>query len=329
MSQSKVVGQPNSEPLLSRFFQVKELTILLIVLGLGIFMTFASPFFLSVNNMLIILNGLSLDMIIATAMTILLIGGNIDFSVGSILGCTGFLGGLLMQTGTPIPIAILAALAFGMLLGFVNGVLIVNLKVLPIVVTMGTWMAYKGVGLMMIGNSSVSNIPIAFKDIAQRWTVSGIPFIIVVMLVVMLIGIVLLKYVTFFHESYFIGGNPDSARLAGINVSRFVVVMYMLTGLMCAVAGLLMVSRLGSAPSTMGQGNEFRIVTGLLIGGVSFSGGEGSVFGTFLGVLLMGMISNALAIFAINGNMQLVIIGFILVFAVWMDESNRRRKLKK
>ena len=313
----------------SGFFQIKEMTILLIVLALGIFMSIASNYFLTINNLRIILNGFALDMIIATAMTILLIGGNIDFSVGSILGCSGFICGLLLQRGTPIPLAILAALVLGAVMGTVNGVLVVQLKVLPIVVTMGTWMAYKGIGLMMIGNSSVSSIPANFKSIAQKWNVFGIPFNIVVMLVIMVIGMILLKYVTFFHEAYFIGGNKESARLAGINVNRFTVVMYMLTGLMCAVAGLLMLSRLGSAPSTMGQGSEFRIVTALLIGGVSFSGGEGSIFGTFLGVLLMGMISSALAIFAINGNMQLVIIGFILVFAVWMDESNRRRKLKK
>jgi ribose transport system permease protein len=229
----------------------------------------------------------------------------------------------------PVPIAILAALVFGMFLGSINGILIVNLKVLPIVVTMGTWMAYKGLGLIMIGNRSLSNMPAAFKAIAQRWQVLGIPFNIVVMLIIMAIGMVLLKYVPFFHEAYYIGGNIESARLAGINVNRFVIIMYMLNGMMCAISGLLMLSRLGSAPSTMGQGNEFRIVTGLLIGGVSFAGGEGSILGTFLGVLLMGIISNALAILRINGNMQLVIIGFILVFAVSMDESNRRRKLKK
>jgi ribose/xylose/arabinose/galactoside ABC-type transport system permease subunit len=310
-------------------FQVKEFTILIIVLILGIVMSISSEFFLTKNNFLIIMNGLALDMIIATAMTIALIGGHVDFSVGSILGVTGFLAGLLMQAGAPIWLAILAALVFGVVLGFINGFLIVKLKVIPIVVTMGTWMAYKGIGLMMIGNQSISNIPMPFKNIAQRWTVAGIPFIIVVMIVVMLIGIFLLKYGTFFHEAFLIGGNIESARLAGIKVNRFIIGIYMIIGAMCAIAGLLMVSRLGSAPSTMGQGMEFRIVTALLIGGVSFSGGEGSILGTFLGVVLMGMISSALAMFAISGNAQLIIIGSILVIAVALDESNRRRKLKK
>lgn len=313
----------------TEFSKAKELTIFLVVLSLGIIMSITSEFFLTVNNLLIILNGLALDMIIATSMTISLIGGHVDFSVGSILGCCGFLAGILMQAGVPVWLAIIAAIVFGIFLGFINGFLIVKLKVLPIVVTMGTWMAYKGLGLIMIGNQSISNIPMEFKQIAQKWNVAGIPFTIVVMLVIMVIGIILLKYNTFFHEAFFIGGNIESARLAGINVNRFIVVMYMITGAMCAIAGILMVSRLGSAPSTMGQGTEFRIVTALLIGGVSFSGGEGSILGAFLGVLLMGMISNALAIFAISGNAQLVIIGLILVFSVWLDEYNRRRKLRR
>ena len=113
-------------------FQVKEITILLIVLALSIALSIASEFFLTVNNMLIIFNGLALDMIIATSMTISLIGGHIDFSVGSILGCTGFLAGMLMQAGAPIWIAALSALGFGILLGFINGFLIVKLKVIPI-----------------------------------------------------------------------------------------------------------------------------------------------------------------------------------------------------
>jgi len=326
---AKALVGSGSDSIIKRFFQIKELTILLIVITLCIAMSILSPFFLTGNNWLIILNGLALDMIIATGMTIALIGGNIDFSVGSILGCTGFLCGMLLEAGNSIPVAILAAIGFGIVLGFVNGFLIVKLRVIPIVVTMGTWMAYKGVGLIMIGNKSISSIPIPFKQIAQNWNVLGIPFNIVVMVAVMVVGILLLKYSTFFHEAFFIGGNRESARLAGIKVNRFIVVIYMIIGALCAVAGVLMVSRLGSAPSTMGQGNEFRIVTALLIGGVSFSGGEGSIFGAFLGALLMGIISNALSIFAINGNAQLIIVGAILIIAVWLDESNRRRKFAR
>lgn len=314
---------------LASIFEIKELTIVLIVIAFGVFLSFASPYFLRTSNLLIIINGLALNMIIAVGLTISLIGGNTDFSVGSMMGCCAFITGKVLETGASIAVAIIAGFCTGIVLGMINGILVVKLKVLPIVVTMGTWMAYKGLGLTIVGNASLSNLPAAFKVIAQDWNFLGLPFNICVMIVVMLIGILLLKYSNFFHEAFYIGGNKESARLAGINVDRFTIITYGITGLLCALSGILMLSRLGSAPSTMGQGVEFNIISALLIGGVSFNGGEGSIFGAFLGILLMGIISNALALFGINANMQLVIVGTILVFSVWMDEVNRRRKERK
>ncbi|MGI6161898.1 MAG: ABC transporter permease [Christensenellales bacterium] len=310
-------------------FEIRELTILLIVIAFGIFLSFATPHFLRASNLLIIISGLALNMIIAIGLTVSLIGGNTDFSVGSIMGCCGFITGKVLEAGGDIILAMLAGILTGLLLGSINGILVVKLRVLPIVVTMGTWMAYKGLGLTIVGNASLSNLPSAFKAIAQQWKILGLPFNIGVMIILMVVGILLLKYSNFFHEAFFIGGNKESARLAGINVDRFTIITYAMTGLLCSVSGILMLSRLGSAPSTMGQGVEFNIISALLIGGVSFNGGEGSIFGAFLGILLMGIISNALAMFGINANLQLVIVGTILVFSVSMDEANRRRKERK
>lgn len=311
---------------ISSIFEIKELTILLIVIMFCIFLSFASPHFLRTSNILIIVNGLALNMIIAVGLTISLVGGNTDFSVGSMMGCCAFITGKLLAAGTNIVLSVILGLLTGIVLGMINGILVVKLNVLPIVVTMGTWMTYKGLGLALVGNASLSNLPAAFKMIAQQWTFFGLPFNIGVMIIIMIIGSVLLKYSRFFHEAFFIGGNKESARLAGINVNRFTIITYSITGMLCAISGMLMLSRLGSAPSTMGQGVEFNIISALLIGGVSFNGGQGSIMGAFLGILLMGIISNALALFGINANLQLVIVGTILVFSVWMDEVNRRRK---
>jgi ribose transport system permease protein len=191
---------------------------------------------------------------------------------------------------------------------------------------MGTWMSFKGVGLMIINSSTLSNFPMAFKAIVQDGKVLGIPTLIFVMFVATIIAMILLKYVTFFHQAYFIGSNKESAKLAGINVNKFVYVMYILIGLAAAVAGVLSISRYGSAPASLGQGVEFRIISALLIGGVSLNGGEGSVLGTFLGVLLMALIANALTLFAIDTNLQNVLIGAIMVISVAVDEANRRRQ---
>jgi ribose transport system permease protein len=191
---------------------------------------------------------------------------------------------------------------------------------------MGTWMSFKGVGLMIINSSTLSNFPMAFKAIVQDGKVLGIPTLIFVMFLATIIAMILLKYVTFFHQAYFIGSNKESAKLAGINVNKFVYVMYILIGLAAAVAGVLSISRYGSAPASLGQGVEFRIISALLIGGVSLNGGEGSVLGTFLGVLLMALIANALTLFAIDTNLQNVLIGAIMVISVAVDEANRRRQ---
>ena len=148
------------------------------------------------------------------------------------------------------------------------------------------------------------------------------------MLAVFAVGIFVLKKVNFFHNAYFIGSNKDSARLAGINITKFTYVSYMITGILAAFAGMVLVSRLGTASQTIGSGLEFRIVVALLVGGLSMDGGEGSMIGIGMGVLLMQIISNALVLTGINPNYSEVIIGAILVLSVGIDQINKRRRAK-
>lgn len=326
MSKTTTGPRLSARNVVKRVFQIREIVILLLVLLLAGFMALNHPQFLTLPNMRIICNYMATDMIIASFLTISLIAGNTDFSVGSNMGCSAFVCGLMLNAGMPIPLAILGALVCGVLIGALNALVITKFKVLPMIVTMGTWMAFKGVGLMIINSSTLSNFPMAFKAIVQDGSVLGIPTLIFAMFVTTIIAMLLLKYVTFFHQAYFIGSNPESAKLAGINVNKFIYVMYILIGLAAAVAGVLSISRYGSAPASLGQGVEFRIISALLIGGVSLNGGEGSVLGTFLGVLLMALIANALTLFTIDSNLQNVLIGAIMVISVAVDEANRRRQ---
>lgn len=328
MSKTSTVKAPRltGRDVVKKIFQIREIVILLLVLLLAGFMALNHPQFMSMPNMRIICNYMATDMIIAAFLTISLIAGNTDFSVGSNMGCSAFVCGLLLNADVPIPLCILAALACGCLIGALNAFVITKFKVLPMIVTMGTWMSFKGVGLMIINSSTLSNFPMAFKAIVQDGKILGIPTLIFFMFLATVIAMIMLKYVTFFHQAYFIGSNPESAKLAGINVNKFVYVMYILIGLAAAVAGVLSISRYGSAPASLGQGVEFRIISALLIGGVSLNGGEGSVLGTFLGVLLMALIANALTLFAIDTNLQNVLIGAIMVISVAVDEANRRRQ---
>lgn len=312
--------------IVKRILQIREIVIFMLVLILCVFMALKHPQFMTMANVRIIGNYMSTDMIIGAFLTISLIAGNTDFSVGSNLGCSAFVCGLMLNKGLPIPVAILLGLVTGCAIGFLNGFIINNFKILPMIATMGTWMAFKGAGLMIINSSTLSNFPMAFKAIVQDGDILGIPLLMVVMIIVTVTAALLLKYVSFFHQAYFIGSNPESARLSGINVKRFVYVLYTVIGFFAAVAGVLSISRYGSAPSSLGQGVEFRIISGLLIGGVSLNGGEGSIVGTFLGILLMALISNALTLFNIDTNLQNVLIGAIMIISVAVDEANRRRQ---
>ena len=326
VTKTKTRGENKIGALVKQILQIREIAIFLIVFILCVFMAMNHPQFMTIANVRIIGNYMATDMIIGAFMTISLIAGNTDFSVGSNLGFSAFVCGLMLNNGFAIPIAMLGGLLAGCAIGFVNAFVINNFKILPMIATMGTWMAFKGAGLMIINSSTLSNFPIEFKAIVQDGDIFGIPLLMVVMIIVTVIAAFLLKYVSFFHQAYFIGSNPDSARLSGINVKKFIYVLYIMIGFFSALAGVLSISRYGSAPSSLGQGVEFRVISGLLIGGVSLNGGEGSIMGTFLGILLMALISNALTLFAIDTNLQNVLIGSIMIISVAIDEANRRRQ---
>lgn len=329
MSESPIIASTERisfKSAVKRIFEIREIVILLLVLGLSLLIGLNAPQFMTSGNFKVIGNYMANDMIIGAFLTINLIAGNTDFSVGSNMGVSGFVCGLLLNAGYPIPICILAALVVGTIIGFTNAFIVVRLKVTPMIATMGTWMAYKGLGLMIINSTTLSNFPKEFKAIVQDWNLFGFSTLVVVMLFITIITAILLKYISFFHQSYFIGSNCESAYLSGIKVNKFIYILYMLTGLCAGLAGVLAISRYGSAPASLGQGVEFRVISALLIGGVSLSGGEGSIMGTFLGILLMALISNGLTLFAIDSNLQNVLIGLIMVISVAVDEANRRRQ---
>ena len=312
--------------ILKQILEIREITIFLLVVLLVIVMALNHPQFMTMANLRIIGNYMATDMIMGAFLTVSLIAGNTDFSIGSNMGCSAFVCGLMLNSGYGILVSILVGLLVGCCIGALNAFIITSLKVLPMIATMGTWMTFKGAGLMIINSRALANFPLAFKNIVQEGTVFGIPILIAVMLIVTVAAALLLKYVSFFHQAYFIGSNPESARLSGINVTKFVYVIYIMIGFFSALAGILSISRYGSAPASLGQGVEFRVISALLIGGVSLNGGEGSIVGTFFGILLMALISNALTLFAVDSNLQNVLIGAIMVISVAIDEANRRRQ---
>lgn len=318
--------QGGVKTIVKNVFAVREITVLLLVVLLSLAMTFTAPQFLTMANLRIILNYMATDMIMGSMLAIALIAGLKDFSIGSNMGFSAFVCGLLLNADMPIWFCILMGILCGICIGALNATIVVRLKIIPYVATLGTWYAFKGAGLMIINSTSLSNFPLAFKSIVQDTEILGFSILVVIMLIMTLLANFLLKRTAYFHQAYFIGSNQESAKLAGINVNKFYYVIYMMLGAACALAGILSISRYGSAPASLGQGVEFRVVVGILIGGVSMSGGSGTILGAFLGMLLMALIANALTLFGIDSNLQNVLIGIIMVFSVAMDEANKRRK---
>jgi len=312
---------------IQRILQMREVSLLILLAIFAVCMTIATPNFAKMANFRVLLQGMSTDMMVAIPMCISLIAGNIDFSGGSALCLNGAICALMLNKGLPAPLAILVGLVCGFLLGALNGVIINKLGLTPLVATMGTWMAYRGAALVLLGGGTLSSFPEHFLTLG-RATVLGIPIIILYMLAVVVAGVLLLKYSNFFHNAYFIGSNKASAKLAGINVERFNVITFAITGTIAAFTGIILSARPGSCSQNAGDSREFRNVVALLVGGVSMDGGVGSIFGAVLGVILMQMVGNAITLLYLNPSYTKVINGCILILAVGLDVILKRRKSK-
>jgi len=307
-----------------RVTRQREFMIGAIVLGVCIVMTFASPYFLSSGNILALLLGLSVEAIIAVAMTNLMVAGGFDMSVGSIVAFTGASTATLMAAGLPVPIAVLAGLALGAAVGLFNGFIIGKIGINPFVTTLSSLSLFRGLTLFLTRGKNISGLPDSFKEIGQA-TVLGVQTPIIIAAVLIIVGDFTLRRFRFFRQSYYIGGNERAARLSGISVDRLKILAYTLTGLFAGLAGIVMTSRLGAASMTAGTGLELRVITAVIIGGASLQGGEGTVFGAFLGSLLMALITNALTLLGVDVYWQTFVIGATLLSAVLIDQLGKKR----
>ncbi len=308
-----------------RLLEQRELSIFLVVLAAAIFLNFASPNFSSSANLTAIVLGLSFDAILAVGMTVLMIAGAFDLSVGASLALAGATAGYAMtKLGADVPVAIIVGLLTGAAVGLANGLIIAKVHVNPFIATLGMQQIARGVVLLLTAGYGIPNLPDGFNVMGQGMF-GGLQNPVWVMIVIVVIGEVLLRRSKFFRQSYFIGGNERSARLSGINVDRVKIINFMLMGVLAAVAGMLLTARMGTASVSAGLNAELRVISAVVIGGASLAGGEGSVLGSLLGVLLMALLANGLNLLGINVYWQTIVTGSVLVIAVAADAINRRR----
>jgi len=301
----------------------EELPLLIFIIIIGIILTFLSPHFLNSQNITAVLLGSSFDAIVAVSMTLLLISGGFDLSVGSIAGFGGVMAGKMLVYGQSPIIAVLVGLLSGAFIGFLNGFIIAKIKINALITTLAMLYIVRGTIYIITKGLGISTLPDNFNVIAQK-RFYGFQTPIIIMLVFIILAEIFFRKSVFFRQYYFIGGNEESAKLSGIKVYFLKILTYVISGTMAALAGILMASRMGGAVSTAGTGMELRVIAACIIGGCSLAGGKGTMLGSFLGVLLMGLVSNAFNLLGVSIYWQQAVMGAILLFAVLIDVLRRR-----
>ena len=317
--------------LLGRFAPV------IILLILAAIFTYQEPAFASERNFWFLLRQNFVYGILAVGMTFVILTGGIDLSVGSVVAFAGMVGAAVAKGsnwrdvgnpdagGTAVLMAALAAMAIGAGAGLIHGFAIAKLKVPAFVVTLGGLAAWRGATQVMSQGTPINK----FSDDYRFWGsgfIGPIPVPVLIFAVFVILGYLVLRFTTYGRSIYAVGGNPEAARLSGLNTTGLIMSVYVISGFLAGLCGFLLTSRLGAAEVVAAQGYELIVIAAVVIGGTSLFGGEGSVLGTLVGTLLIGVLNSGLAINNVNPYYQPIIIGFIVVFSVYIDQLAKRRR---
>lgn len=303
----------------SKLSALNTMGILIAFIVLCVVMAIASPSFLRSTNLLNILQQVSINFTIAIGMTFVILIGGIDLSVGSITALTGMLVAILMKTyNWNVALAVTVSMLAACGMGLINGALIAGLNLPPFIMTLGMMEIARGLSYSVTAGQPIYTLPEGFLAISGR--INNIPLVaILIMLILFLIAFYVLRYTRFGRYVYAVGGNESCAKLSGINVKAVKVAVYTISGFCCGVAAMLLTSRLDSAVPTNAEGYEMNAIAAAVIGGVSMSGGEGSLVGTIIGAFMIGVIANGMNLLVIPTGPQRVVTGAIIVLAVILD----------
>ncbi len=302
---------------------IQRLLPFLTLIALFVILSIASPNFLTYTNLTSVVRQTAVINIMALGMTMIIISGGIDLSVGSILALSGLLGTMTMEK-QGIPMGMVVGLITGMACGLCNGAMITSLRINPFIVTLGTMGIYRGMSLIISKGLPVHDIPKSF-DYLSEGAVQRIPFVLLILLVCAAIIHITLEHTRLGRYAFSIGSNPDAAFYAGVPIKFHTMAVYAIAGLLTGLAGMIEASRLMTGQPTGGQGYELTAIAAVVIGGGSLRGGEGSVLGTLVGAFIMGLLANGSDLLGTNPYWQQVIIGAVIILAVSFDELRKRR----
>ena len=307
----------------------RELGVLMVLAGIVIVLTIVAPSFMRTQNIINIIRQMTEIGIMSIGMTLIIVCAEIDLSVGSIYGAAAMAAALMIKDGISPSIALVAALAFGGAIGFINGFLTTKAKMPSFIVTLGTMQIFRSIAYAVSGGKSVG----AFSQTAETSWVFGlgnnwgaIPIQIFVMIALYIVAYIIMKKTKFGFQVYATGGNKRAARLAGINTDRTKIVSFVIMGVLAAFAGMISIAYLKSVPTTAGSGREMDVIAAVILGGTSMSGGRGSILGAFLGAAIMAVVRNGMVLLSVPAFWQSGFIGIIIIAAVLMDTLISARK---
>lgn len=316
--ESKTDSQDANKTRISIDLKSTTFNVLIAYIAICIFFGILSPYFFSLKNFLNIGAYASIMGILATGLTMALITGGLDISISSIAAFAGMIVSALLKAEYPTIVCILAALCCGLVGGLLNGTIITKFKINPIITTLGTMSIFRGLSYALVQGKSITITNEAFLQIGRGFTL-GIPNSIIIMILSYIVIGYILSSTPFGRKIYAIGGNSYASYLSGINVNKTRFLLYLIAGVMSALAGIIMTAQNGAGLPQAGTGIEMDVVAAVILGGVSLAGGKGNVVGTFLGVLLLATVANGMVLLNIQSYYQLIVKGGILILAVLID----------
>lgn len=317
-----------SEALRARFSAPttqKVLVNVVILALLWVFLSFAADGFLEVTNAKNILRQISIVAIVAAAATLVMVGGGLDLSVGGVAAISGVSAALFSVHGASMEVSFVLGALVGVGVGLINGILIVNVGLNPVIATLGTLYVSRGVANLLSGGLPIYDLPLDWSRLGTGETL-GLPTPAVILVIVVAVLASVQRYTLLGKYTVAIGSNFEAARLAGIPVNRVRIALYVISGAAAGVGGILLGSLLNSGQPTAGAGLEFDVIVAAILGGTSLTGGQGSVFGTLIGALIVGTLNNGLNLLGVQSFWQTIVQGLILVGAVALDALVQKRR---
>ena len=287
-------------------------------------LTLSTPNFLTGANVVNVLRQASLSAVLALGQTIVILTAGIDLSMGAVVTVSAVVAATFVKMdGVPVPIAMLAGMSFGTLVGYINGLMVAVVRLPAFIATYGTMWIASGLSVVFLRGRIIYGFSPEFRFIGMG-DIAGVPMPIIVMLLVFAAFWMLMHRTTFGRSVYALGANQETARLSGVNIRRNLILAYTFSGLCAGIGGLLFAARLNAAEAQLGEALLLPVIAGVVLGGTSMFGGEGSIVGTFIGILIMTTITNGMNLLGINSIWQAPVQGVIIVVAVILDQWGRR-----